>query len=63
MDEWLDEMARLLKAWAPLLTDYHADEIARELFTAWPNDTPRIALAKFLREIPVDWKAEQRVVA
>lgn len=59
MDEWLKETARLLKVWAPLLTDNHADEIAHDLYVAWPDDTPSIALAKFLREVPVDWKAPQ----
>lgn len=54
MNEWLVEMARLLKVWAPLLTDYHAEEMAREFFVAWPDDTPRTAMAKFLREVPLD---------
>lgn len=63
MDEWLKESAQLLKRWAPLLTNHHADEIARDLYVAWPEDTPRIALAKFLREVPVDWKAPAQAAA
>lgn len=57
MNEWLTQAARLLKARAPLLIDKHAEEIAFDLYVAWPDDKPAIALAKFFREVPLDWKA------
>ncbi|WOB10756.1 hypothetical protein [Piscinibacter gummiphilus] len=55
MNEWLEQAAKGLKAWAPLLDDKGALEIAQELYMAWGNDTPGIALRKFLHEVPVDW--------
>lgn len=57
MDEWLKQAAQLLKERAPLLTDKHADEIACDLYVAWSDDTPSVAIAKFFREVPVEWKA------
>jgi len=56
MNKWMNEAARFLIARAPLLSDHHADEIARDLYVAWPDDTPRVALAKFLRDVPIDWR-------
>ena len=55
MNEWLEQAAEGLKAWAPQLSDFDALDIAKDLYTAWPEDTPGTALRKFLREVPVDW--------
>lgn len=57
MNEWLEQAAKGLKAWAPLLSDVDALDIAKDLYTAWPDDTPGIALRKFLHEVPVEWNA------
>jgi hypothetical protein len=57
MNEWLEQAAKGLKAWAPLLDDEGAIDIAKDLYAVWPYDTPAVALRKFLREIPVDWSA------
>jgi hypothetical protein len=56
MNNWMDEAARLLKARAPLLTDKHASELAGDLYSSWPDDTPTLALTKFFRDTPIDWK-------
>lgn len=63
MNEWLEQAAAGLKAWAPLLTETDALEIAKDLYVAWPDDTPAVALRKFLREVPVDWMAMPAALA
>lgn len=55
MNEWLAQAAEGLKAWAPLLDDEGAREIAMDLYQAWPGDSPGTALRNFLSEVPVDW--------
>lgn len=39
----------------PLLSDFDALDIAKDLYIAWPSDTPGTALRKFLCEVPLDW--------
>lgn len=58
MNRWTNEAARALQERAPLLTDAHARELAEDLYTAWPDGPPRLAIAKFFREIPLGWKTE-----
>ena len=60
MNKWMAEAARLMRERAPLLTDAHASDIAKDLWKAWPSNTPVIAVAKFLREVPLDWKTKPR---
>lgn len=56
MKNWMTEAARHTLRRAPLLTADHAREIAGDLYRAWPNDTPAVAVAKFFRAVPTDWK-------
>lgn len=56
MNKWMAEAERLMRQRAPLLTDAHASDIATDLPRAWPDNAPGVAVAKFLREVPVDWK-------
>lgn len=58
MNKWMAEAARLMRQRAPELSEAHANDIAKDLWKAWPSNTPAIAVAKFLREVPVDWKAK-----
>ena len=57
MNKWMTEAASLMRQRAPDLTESHAIDIAKDLWKAWPSNTPAIAVAKFCRELPVDWKA------
>lgn len=60
MNNWMTEAARLMRQRAPDLTEAHASDIAKDLQRAWPDNTPAIAVAKFFREVPVDWKAKKQ---
>jgi hypothetical protein len=62
VDNWRSQVARGIKAWAPLIDDEGALEVAQQLYVAWPDDTPGIALRKYLREVPVDWGAMPAIV-
>jgi len=60
MNKWMTEAAGLLQQRAPMLTDVHASDISRDLHRAWPTDAPAVAVAKFCREVPVDWKTKPK---
>jgi len=59
MNKWMTEAARLMRQRAPDLTDAHASDIARDLYRTWPDNVPAIAVAKFCREVPVDWTGKR----
>ncbi|MGY4828205.1 hypothetical protein ACVNIS_06485 [Sphaerotilaceae bacterium SBD11-9] len=54
--EWLSEAARLAKQRAPQMTDQHAQEMAGDLYRAWPERSPGAAVALFFAFLPPGWK-------
>ena len=58
MNNWMTEAARLTLARAPLLSDELVREIAGDLYRAWPDNAPAVAVAKFFRAVPADWKTK-----
>lgn len=55
MNHWMKEAECLLRERAPLLTEAHARELADDLYRAWPEDPPQLAIAKFFHEVPRGW--------
>jgi hypothetical protein len=49
MEWWLATAMDLAQERAPLLTDEHANDLADNLYRAWPDDTPAVAVDKFFR--------------
>ena len=61
MNTWMTEAARLMRQRAPELSDAHAGDIAQDLQRAWPDNAPALAVAKFLREVPANWKGKRQL--
>ena len=59
MDWWIAEAMELAQQRAPGLDDEHAQDLADDLFRAWPEDTPEKAVSKFFGFMPQGWKAQQ----
>ena len=55
MDWWKATVMDLAQQRAPLMTDEHAQDLADDLYRAWPDETPGQAVAKFFRVMPPDW--------
>jgi hypothetical protein len=56
MEWWLATAMDLAQERAPLLTDEHANDLADNLYRAWPDDTPAVAVDKFFRIVGPTWK-------
>lgn len=60
MKSWTAVAEHLTRQRAPLLSDELVREIARDLYRAWPDNAPAVAVAKFFREVPMGWKAKKQ---
>ena len=57
MKLWMAEAMELAQQRAPLLDDEHARDLADDLYRAWPDETPAVAVSKFFRVMPKGWNA------
>jgi len=60
MEWWIAEAMELVQARAPMLDDEHAHDLADDLYRAWPDETPAVAVSKFFRVMPKGWNAPQQ---
>jgi len=56
MEWWMAEAMELAQQRAPLLDDEHAQDLADDLYRAWPDDMPAVAVSKFFRVVGPGWK-------